>query len=209
MTPATGVEQLYVANYGFIRELIFSDPAMTLETEQQITEGIAANLPSYDGKLTDSEFRVWLTEVIAPVVGFYGVKRACEPFARAAIWRTLGHGTEPSKYDDYSELLKELLQELWLWVFLHQEELRKPGTARITTRVYERAAIMTKAWLKQQRTRRSAVIRHIYDLPSKSKTNDDAERLAAEMDREVMESAALEAEAKEIVEEMKKVGLAA
>jgi hypothetical protein len=202
------IESLYVQNYRFIQELIFSDPEMTLDTEQQVTEGIAAHLPSYDGKLTDGEFRAWLTEIIVPIVGFHAIRRVCEPFARAAIWRTLGHGTEPNRLDDYSELLKELLQELWLWVYLYQTELQKPGTAKVTTRVYERAVIMTKAWLKKQRVRRAAVIRQVYDLPRKSKS-DAAEKLAEQMDREATEKAAAGAEAKEIQEEMKKVGLAA
>jgi hypothetical protein len=203
------IESLFVQNYTFIRELIFSDPAMTLEGEQQITEGIAAHLPSYDGKLTDAEFRAWLTEIIVPLVGFHAIKRVCQPFVRAAIWRTLGQSAEPNRLDDYSELLKELSQDVWLWVYLYQDKLRKPGLAKITTRVYERAAIMTKAWLKKQRTRRSAVIRRVYDLPPKSKANDAAEKLALEMDREALERAERYAETKEIIEEMKKLEMVA
>jgi hypothetical protein len=205
MTPATGVEQLYVANYGFIQELAYSDPRMTLEGEQQITASIAKYLPNYDGKLTHAEFRTWLAEIIAPVVGFHGIKRVSEPFVRSAIWRTLEHSIEPSKYDDYSELVRELEQEVWLWTYLHQDDLRKPGSAKITTRLYERAAIMTRAWLKQQRTRRGAVIRHLFDLPTKA----DAKRIAAKLDREAREKAEQDTEQKEIHLEMEKSGLLA
>lgn len=202
------VEQLYIRNYAFIEELIFSDPAMTLEAEQQITDGIAAHLPSYDDELTDAAFRAWVTEIIVPLVGFHAIRRACQPFVRKAIWKTLEHSTEPNKFDDYSETVRELEQEVWLWVYLYQGELRKPGTAKITTRVYERAAITTKDWLKKQRTRRAAVIRQIYDLPRKSKS-DAAEKLAEQMDAEARQLADQHAEAKQIQHEMKKVGLAA
>src|SRR5579875_461300 len=101
------VEQLYVRNFDYIRELIYSDPSATLEQEQQTTEGIAAHLPDYDGKLTDSEFRAWLAEIIVPLVGFHAIRRVCEPFVRKAIWTTLRHSLEPRKYDDYPETVRE------------------------------------------------------------------------------------------------------
>jgi hypothetical protein len=199
------IEELYVQNYPFIQELAFSDPHMTLEGEQQITEGIAKYLADYDGKLTHAEFRLWLAEIIAPVVGFHAIKRVSEPFVRSAIWRTLGHSSEPNRLDDYSELVRELEQEVWLWTYLHLDELTKPGTAKITTRLYERAVVMTRAWLKKQRGRRAATIRHIFDLPTKAASK----RIAAELDREEREKAEQKTESKEIQDEMKIMGMVA
>ncbi len=87
------IEQLYVHNYEYIRELIYSDPHTTLETQQQITEGIARHLASYDDALSDGAFRTWATEIIVPLVGFHAIRRVSERFIHAAIWRTLRHSS--------------------------------------------------------------------------------------------------------------------
>lgn len=201
------VEQLYIHNFAFIIELVQSDPRISSDEVEQITAGIAKHLANYTGRLTDTAFRAWATEIILPIVGFYAIKNLCAPFVRKAIWRGLGHATAPSLYDDYPETLKELEQEVWIWTFLNLDKLTKRGTAKITTRLYKRAAIMTKDWMKRQKTRRFAVIRRVYDLPKKSQFI--AERKAAELDREAEQSKREEAEREEIREEMRKIELMA
>jgi len=201
------VEKLYLNNFNFIRELAESDPAISSDEVERITEGIAKHLPSYTGRFNDKAFRAWVTEIVVPVVGFYAIKHMSTPFVRKAIWRGLGHATAPSLYDDYPETLKELEQEVWIWTFLNMEKLQKRGTAKITTRLYRRAAFMTKAWMKQQKTRRFAVIRRVYDLPKKSQFL--AERKAAELDRESEQAKREDAEREEIRNEMKKAELMA
>ncbi|MBS1799556.1 MAG: hypothetical protein JSS95_06985 [Acidobacteria bacterium] len=201
------VEQLFIRNYDFIQELAQSDPRINSDEVEQITSGIAKHLSDYTGHLTDTAFRAWTTEIILPIVGFYAIKHVARPFVLDAIWKGLGHSAEPSKYDDYPETVRELEQEVWLWVFLNVEKLQKRGTAKITTRLYRRAAIMTKNWMKRQKTRRFAVIRRVYDLPKKSQFL--AERKAAELDRESEQAKREEDERKEIIEEMKKLELMA
>ena len=203
------VEQLYIHNLGFIQELIHSDPRITLDEQNRILEGLAAFLPEYAGRLTEASFQAWLIEILVPLVGFYGIMRVSRPYALKAIWEGLGHSLEPSKYDDYPETVRELEQELWMWVFLHVEDLKKPGTARLTTRVYERAKIMTRAWMKSQRTRRAAVIRKVYNLPSKAKTKDAADKLAAQIDSADRKQQRENTDKKEIQTEMKNLDLLA
>lgn len=201
------VEQLYIRNLSFIEEMAHSDPRITPDEVKHLSEGIAKHLPNYTGRITDPAFQAWVAEIILPVVGFYAIKHLCAPFVRKAIWRGLGHAGAPSLYDDYPEVLRELEQEVWLWVFLHLDSLTKPGKAKVTSRLYKRAEIMTKAWIKQQKTRRFAVIRRVYNLPKKSQFL--AERKAAELDRESEHVKREEDERKEILEEMKKLELMA
>jgi len=201
------VEQLFIRNYDFIRELAQSDPKITSDEIEQVTTGIAKHLPSYTGHLTDTAFQTWIAEIIVPVVGFYGIKHLCAPFVHKAIWRGLGHATAPSLYDDYPETVRELEQDVWLWAFLNLDKLTKRGTAKITTRLYRRAEIMTKDWMKRQKTRRFAVVRRVYNLPKKSKFL--AERKAAELDRESEQVKREETEREEIRDEMKKAELMA
>lgn len=203
------VEQLYIQNFGFIRELIHSDPHISTDAENQILEGIAKHLHDFDAVLTDSAFQAWITEILVPLVGFYVIKSTCEPFVRAAIWRGLGHSAEPSKYDDYPETVRELEQEVWLWTYLNLDNLKKNRRAKITTRLYKRASIMTQDWMKRQRTRRFAVIRRVYNLPSKAKMDTLAEKLATGLDRERLELEQKQAEREEIQQEMKKMELMA
>lgn len=201
------VEQLYIHNFDFIRELTQSDPRITSDEVEQIAAGVAKHLSSYAGRLTDKAFQAWVTEIIVPVVGFYAIKQVARPFVLDAIWKGLGHTLEPSKYDDYPETVRELEQEVWLWVFLNIKKLRKRGTAKITTRLYRRAKIMTQDWMKRQKTRRFAVIRRVYNLPKKSQFL--AERKAAELDSESEQAKREDVERKEIHEEMKKAELMA
>jgi len=203
------VQNLYIRNFDFILELIHSDPGMSADAANQILDGIAKHLPDYSGPLTNVAFQKWVTEIIVPVVGFYAIRRVCQPFVRKAIWEGLGHSTEPSKYDDYPETVKELEQEVWIWAFLNQEKLTKPGKAKITTRLFARAKVMTSDWMKRQRTRRFAVIRRVYNLPGKAKIKAAAQNLAAALDREAVEGAQRRAESEEIQLEMKKLELMA
>ena len=200
------VERLYTLNLTHIKELIHADPHITADAGNQIAASIVQYLPAYGGPLTDKPFQQWLTDILVPVVGFHAIRRVCEPFVRKAIWRGLGHAEEPSKFDDYPETVRELEQDVWAWTFFNLEKLQKPGTASITTRLFERAKVMTRDWMKRQRTRRAAVIRRVYNLPSKAKTKA-AERLAAELDRSQRQAEQERIEREEIQCEMKKLAL--
>ena len=63
----------------------------------------------------------------------------------------------------------------------------KPGKAKLSTRLYARAGIITRAWLKKQRTRRAAVIRKVYNMPSKAAAQRRAQELDAEATKRAVE----------------------
>jgi hypothetical protein len=168
---------------------------------EEITEETARRLGDYQGELTDDGFRSWLAELIIPIIGIPALKIACEPFVRAAIWKALKHSSEPNRFDDYSETVRELTQDVWCWAHVKRDAFLKPGTAKFSTRIYERAFIMARGWLTKKRNNRRSCVKRRYDLP----TLVDAKRLSIVLDREEQEKAQRESEAKEIQAEMQKV----
>ncbi len=172
------VARLFADAYSQLLAIASDDPRLSLPADPgQILDGIERQLSRYSGSLTEPVFLEWATSIILPQRSFYGLKRETERSVYAAIWRTLGHAAEPSKYDDYPELVKEIGQEVWLWVFEHIDELSEPGKASLTTRLYARAKIMTRGWLKKHRTRWNAVIRQVYGLPSVRAAQEQARLL--------------------------------
>jgi hypothetical protein len=95
------VPRLFVDAYSGLLNLGSDDPHIHPEDASLILEGVANHLNSYDSPLDVSSFIAWASDIVIRVRDFDAVKRQCEPFVRSAIWRTLGHATEPSKFDDY------------------------------------------------------------------------------------------------------------
>jgi len=161
---------------------------------------LAGLLRQYKGTLTEDGLLTWAEslERTDPDIWLLCTHADCQPFIYSAIWKTLGHSTEPSKYDDYPETVQELATDTWVWVLEHVSELMTPGSAKLSTRLYAQAQFIAKAWIKKQRTRRAAVIRHIYDLPSKAA----AQKMAQALDEEAIKRASEERESAEIRVEM-------
>jgi len=141
------LRNLYFASFGFITDAALDDKRLTQEDAKFITDGVAQHLSRYDGALTEDGFERWVLDIIKPAVAFYGLKRECGPYVRAAIRRKLGYSDQ---FDDYRAVAEELESEVWIWALLHLEELAIPGTASLRTRLYKRAQWMVRAYLKKQ-----------------------------------------------------------
>ncbi|HEX4038639.1 MAG TPA: hypothetical protein VHX37_11325 [Acidobacteriaceae bacterium] len=177
------LNQLFSNNYPEISEGIFErHPKMTIDHHAEIVDRLAALLPSYDGLLTDDGIQEWAKsrESTDRTCFLLCIHADCQPYVYSAIWRTIGHASEPSKFDDYPELVQELAGDAWIWAIEHRDELMVPGPAQLSTRLYEAARYIALAWKKKQTTRRRAMIRHLYDLPS----NNVADKFRAELDAE-------------------------
>jgi hypothetical protein len=175
-------------------------PRMEAPFHGDLMVRLAGLLPTYCGPNTDTDLLAWAEaqERTDPGIFLLCLHADCKPFVRSAIWKTIKHVEEPSRYDDDPELVQELVQDVWVWAIENLDELMIPGTAKLTTRLYEAAYYIALAWRKKQKTRRAAVIRKVYNLPSKAAS----ERMARQLDEEAIERAAEERESAEIREEM-------
>lgn len=202
--PDEQLKNLFTLSYPQLSQAVYDrHPQMQAPFHGELMARLAALLPTYNGQVTETDLMDWaeLQERTDPGVFLLCLHADCLPFVRSAIWKTIEHAQEPSKFDDDPELVRELIQDAWIWAIEHLEELMVPGSAKSSTRMYEAACYVALAWLKKQRTRRAAVIRKMYELPSKTA----AEKRALELDEQVKQKAIEARESKEIQGEMEAV----
>ncbi|HWZ50199.1 MAG TPA: hypothetical protein VNW54_01925 [Granulicella sp.] len=122
--PQRAVEELYLRNFEYIRELIHADPRMTFDEEEKIVQGIAQHLSNFDGPLTDKAFQKWATKALLPVLGFYAIKRTSKKNVRSAIRRVFAGCRDLGVTPD---LYKDAEQDTWVWSIEHLDELLDPN----------------------------------------------------------------------------------
>ena len=127
----TAVEALYLQHYFEIKELVSSDPTLSLEISDKIASGFVKRLYLYRGPLTAESFLQWVADTILPAVSFTSIYEQCRPSVREAIRKVfatcLDLGITRDQYDDAE-------QGTWLWVCRHLRELRDPGKSRASTK---------------------------------------------------------------------------
>jgi hypothetical protein len=149
------VKQLYLKseNYNHILDMALSDRRLLPVDGERITEGVAAHLHLYDGPLADEPFQEWASEIIQPAVSrmgeFYDLKTQHEKVVYSAIWKIVKNSLDLRDHYDPAKTVRQIADDVWLWVFLNLELLRT-GTARVGTRLYAKARWEARRWKKSR-----------------------------------------------------------
>jgi len=157
-------QQFYQNNYGKILDSCLESRQLLLPDAERIVESLANHLSEFMGT-TDEEFLAWANDVLKPaqqrLSRFYVLQSEYKKLIFHAIWRGLGHAAEPSKFDDYAQTVQELANEVWLYIFLHMDDLTDNGPAKISTRLFGLATRHTLNWRKKHQGRWAAVNRRL------------------------------------------------
>jgi hypothetical protein len=141
------IEKIFLANHFHITDLILSDPRLTLEDASLIIEGLARQLPLYNGNTTELGFRAWLNATTKPSIEFYGLKRQYANAVRKGIWSILGKCADLGI--DFSTF-RDIEAQTWVKAFLKLDQLLLPGTANMKNRLYSLGQFQARAWRTQR-----------------------------------------------------------
>jgi len=160
-TPLQG--ELYQRNIGYLQDRVLASvPPLMHEDVDRALAALSSQLREFAGS-TDDEFRQWAGKLLDPAIErlkfFYELYSSSHKLVLSAIWRALDNAVEPSLYDNYSETVQELANEVWLWAFLNIEALMRKGTAKASTRIYALARKHTWFWKRKQQNRGMAMLR--------------------------------------------------
>lgn len=151
---------IFERNYGVLLDTCLESPQLFIADAERLIFGLASHLHQFTGD-TDHEFIQWAGTILYPAIDrlrrFYDLKEKYYNVVRSAIWRTLGHSAEPNKLDDYPELVRELANEVWLFIFLNLDKLTNSGSAKLSTRLFGLARRHTRNWKSKQQGRMAAV----------------------------------------------------
>lgn len=160
----TDRQSIYERNYEALLGTSLESPQLFIADAERLIFGLASHMHKFTGA-TDHEFIQWAAAILYPAIDrlrrFYDLKEKYSTVVHSAIWRTLGHTAEPNKLDDYPELVRELANEVWLYVFLNLDTLSNAGSAKLSTRLFGLARRHTSNWRKKQQSRFAAVGRRI------------------------------------------------
>ena len=96
---------LYEKNFGRLLDSCLESPQLFIADAERLVSSLAPRLNDFSGD-TDQDFVEWATTILRSAVDrlcrFYDLKQRYSKVVHSAIWRTLGHTTEPNKLDDYS-----------------------------------------------------------------------------------------------------------
>jgi hypothetical protein len=150
------VNELYFTNFGrLIFEALDSNKHLTQPDAHECVSRLAGKLQIYPDrlKLTDDAFCRWAANALEAAVFVCALRNESEPFVYKAIHNVLamcdGLGVH---YRTMHELgtADEIASDVWLWMLTHVDELRTPGSAKLTTRMFERARWTARQWKTRQ-----------------------------------------------------------
>src|SRR5216684_44344 len=140
------IEQLYIANYGFIKDAA-SDRRLLVADSDKIAAGVAKHLAQYDGPICEQAFQAWAAEIICPAVArlvqYCDLRNQHRKVVLKAIWSVV-KGAIDLGGDEY--VARELADEAWAWAFENLDSLLTPGEASTSTRLYVRARWTARGW---------------------------------------------------------------
>jgi hypothetical protein len=151
------VRKLYFNSWGrLVADAHETNRYLNAQDADDCVSSLAGKLQYYPPhfKLTEDAFARWAGNVLAATVFMHGLQRQTERSVRRAIRRGLaGCGGLGVAYRTEHELgtEDEIVSDTWLWALDHIDELMVPGTAKLTTRMYEQAEYQVRKW-KSART---------------------------------------------------------
>jgi len=181
-------EQLYNANHNEMEELCHESRLLFQGDVDNLLEGIAGKLNQFTGT-TNQDFMAWASTILQPAVGrlkeLYTFRRLYEKSVLAGVWSILRGCLDLADHDDPRHTAQQLANEVWPWIFQNMDALLVPGTAKLSTRLQERARYMAWAW-KTSRLRAKRRFVDIADLdkPSRFQTKVKVRLVAVDVDAE-------------------------
>jgi hypothetical protein len=142
------VNDLYRNNFErLISEALDSNKHLTAFDAHNAASSLAHKLKHYRLMLKDDDFCRWAANVLEATIFIHALIAETERFVYKAIHNVLancdGLGVDYCTAD-------EIASDVWMWALTHIDELRKPGTAKLTTRMSDRARWQARAWKTQQ-----------------------------------------------------------
>ncbi len=157
-------QALYQRNFGRLLDSCLESGQLFIEDAERLVAGLATQLEAFPGD-TDQEFIEWVSAILTPAIHrlrqFYDMKANYSTIVYSAIWRALGNTLEPSKFDDYPETVRELSNEIWLYIFLNLDKFTNRGSAKLSTRLFAFASRHTRDWRKAQQIRFACINRRL------------------------------------------------
>jgi hypothetical protein len=137
----TNPQQMFASCYNELLALASDDPRLKLPVDPgMILDGIAKRLHLYDS--LDNDFRLWGTQLVLRERSYIALMRDCEPSIRGGIWRVLRSCSD--LMDDST--VEILTAEMWVWAWLNLDALMTPGSAKLSTRLNQRAYWVARSW---------------------------------------------------------------
>jgi hypothetical protein len=159
-----GNRQIYTRNFGRLLESCVESQQLFIEDAERLVTGLASHLEAFPGD-TDQEFVEWASTILTPAIQrlrlFYDLNKQYSKIVYSSIWRALGNTLEPSKFDDYPETVRELSNEIWLYIFQNLDKFTNRGSAKLSTRLFAFAGRHTRDWCKAQQIRFACINRRL------------------------------------------------
>lgn len=136
-------EAIFIANYSYLADVILGDSRVTQEDASHILASISQQLSNYDPSTHELGFRDWCESIIQKQVEFYALRRQYRNSVRKGLWAIL---RDCADLGFYNAIFAELENKAWTKVFLRLDELLKPGSAKLSTRLYSLARFTAREW---------------------------------------------------------------
>lgn len=136
-------EALFLGSYAYLTDLILADPRMTREDANHILASISQQLHQYDPSTHETGFNSWCEAIITRQIEFYAMRRQYRNSVRKGLWAILS-GCADLGFE--LATFAELENKTWTKVFLRLDELLKPGSAALSTRLYSLARFTAREW---------------------------------------------------------------
>jgi hypothetical protein len=161
------LEKLYVANYAAIREIASAEPSLLIQDIERLAESVAEHLDEYSGPDDPDLFLDWAASIVQPaaasVAAFYAMHTAHSRIVYKGIWSVLQGCSDLGADESVAE---ELAQSVWIRIHSELPEWTRPGTAKLSTRLYSRARFAARRW-KTDRLRNRAKFLDFADMEEK------------------------------------------
>jgi hypothetical protein len=150
-------EQLYAQHCdNLITETCLLNPELFLNDSLSIVNGLADHLGGFTGE-SDAEFTRWALAILNPAAErlcrFYRFKtKEHKEAVFGGLCKVLTSAAD--LVDDWDKLLQELEHECWTELFERLDAFVEPGTAKLTSRLFEFAKYKAMAWKTEQLRRR-------------------------------------------------------
>ena len=167
-------ELLAIRNYEAITDHIIANRVLNYTDAILLFEDLSKFLPTYTGELNDTDFLAWAFEVLSPGIFLHRLKKEHRLIVLKAF-HTIVDGCPDFKDD---RTFKDLEDDMWIWCFENLDSLREPGKAKLSTRLYDRARWIARAW-KTNKVRARQRFVTLEELDGNHQSDDHSNHAAA------------------------------
>lgn len=117
------------------------------DSARRLVEGLEPHLASFDGPVDDPyAFLLWANAILTPASTAFVLIEQNRKMIESAFSRVLA--SCPDFCSREPNHRSEIYSDLLLWIIDHLPELLKPGTAKLSTRLYAAARFAALTWRK-------------------------------------------------------------